>query len=313
MNRAFWLRLIVLFALALVPLALFVATTPQEPSQLREVAQRTANELDRLLQLRAQQVFTVAAFPSIRAFAASTAETRSERAAVALNELQAWVASDTNVREAFITDGLGMVIMTTREGWNSEAGERKFVRDALGGQIAISPIAKDRDEYSNYYAAPVLNNSKEIAGALVIRVAAQELWEPMSVAGHYVITLSDENGVRLEDSGEPALRLVSFGALEPDRASEILDSQMYGSQLPIVRATRLERAQQMIEEGAIEQLSASDFDMGRLATQRLVSKPWVVLVTTPALPPMEQAGRYAAPVAVALVLALCGAILLARV
>lgn len=301
-----------LLLIALIPLLIFVVLETPDPNNLKEIAQRTANEFDRLLQLRAQQVFTIAAFPSLRAFAASTPETRSQRAAVALSELQAWVAADTNVREAFITDANGIVIMATREGWNDDVSARKFVQDALKGEIAISPVSKDRGEFSTYYAAPILDSFNNLAGALVIRVAAQELWEVTPRSENFYAVLSDENGVRLDDSGEPARRLEAFGQLDTERATEIVKTQRYGAQLPQLRASQLERVQQLVTQGALDQLRAADFDASAFAAQRLVSKPWYVLILSPQTTFSEVFSTLAIPVLAAILLAFGGALVLNR-
>ncbi len=312
-HRSWLLNAALFFCAALIPLVLAVTLAAPDATNLDEIARRTANEFDRLIQMREQQVFTFAAFPSIRAFAASSPETRSQRAAVALNELQAWVASDTNVREVFITDQNGIVIMTTLEGWNSDVSARQFVREALAGRLAASPVAYDRGEYSNYYAAPVLNNRGDVAGALVARVAAQELWSVLPRGANWYTVLSDENGVRLDDTGDPKRRMSSFGAMDAARATRIANAQTYGAQLPQVRATNLERAQQFITLGALDQLHASDFSADALAAQRLISKPWTVLVLAPQPTFADLFGRLLIPVIAALVLALGGALLLTRV
>lgn len=311
MSRTFWIRFALLVFVAGVPFTL-AALTPSSSPNLKEIAQRAAQELDRLLQLRAQQTFTIAAFPSIRAYAATSPETRSQRAAIALNELQAWVASDTHVREVVITDEQGIVIMATREGWNEDISARKFVQDALRGQLAVSPIAQDRDEFSTYYAAPILDNRKEIAGALVIRVAAQEMWSVTPRGENFYAVISDENGVRLDDSGNPARRLTSFGPLDAPRAAQISRAHVYGAQLPQPRATTLTRAQELVTRGALDELTARDFDAGALAAQRLVSRPWYVLALAPAPTFVDLGWRFGVPLIAAILLAFGGALLLNR-
>jgi C4-dicarboxylate-specific signal transduction histidine kinase len=298
---------------ALIPLVLSAALFAPNSINLNEIAQRTAKEYDRLIRLREQQVFTFAAFPSIRAFTASTPEMRSQRAAVALNELQSLVASDTDVREAFITDQNGIVIMTTQEGWGGDMSKRQFVRDALAGHLTVSPVAHDKNEYSNYYAAPVLNNGGAVVGALVLRVAAQEMWEVLPRGANWYAVLSDENGVRLDDTGDPARRMASFGALDVARAARIVNEQTYGAQMPQVRATMQERAQQLLTQGALDQLRASDFDASALGYQRLVSKPWTVLVLAPQPAFVEMLPPLALAILAAVALALGGAFVLTRV
>lgn len=311
-RRIFLVRFFLLLIIALIPAVLtFVLFTPATPN-LKEIAQRTANELDRLIQLRMQQVFTVAAFPSIRAYAATSPESRSQRAAVALNELQSWVSSDTDVREVLLTDAKGIVIMATREGWNSDMSARQFVQQALEGQLAVSPIAKDRGEFSTYYAAPVLNNDKEIAGALVIRVAAQEMWRVTPHGGGYSAILSDENGVRLDDSGNPAFRLLALGSPDTKRATDILNTQLYGAQQPQILGTGLDKAQEIVTRGAIDELKPADLRVGQVAAQRLVSKPWYVLILGPQTVWVDLTARYVVPLGAAVLLALAGAVLLER-
>ena len=311
-NFPFVLRGLFLLCVALIPLVIYFASASPVSDNLKEIAQRTAREYDRLLRLRQQQVFTFAAFPSLRAFAASTPETRTQRAAVALNELQSLVASDTGVREAFMVDTNGKIIMTTLDGWDGDVSARQFVQDALRGQLVVSPVAFDRNEYSIYYAAPVLNNSGDVAGALVLRAAAQELWDVLPRGENWYTVLTDENGVRLDDTGDPARRLFAFGALDAARATQISRAQMYGAQMPQVRATNMERVQQLVTQGAFDQLRASDFNAGAFAYQRLASKPWTVLAIAPQPAWLELVSRFALPLFAAFLLALGGAFLFSK-
>lgn len=311
-DRRFWSRFALLLAIALVPLLLSAVPASPDTTNLKEIAQQTAREFDRLIQLRQRQVFTIAAFPSVRGFTASSAATRSQRASVALNELQAWVAADTNVREAFIADESGIVIMTTLDGWNGDISNRQFIQDALAGQIAVSPVAQDQGEFSNYYAAPVLNNQNNIAGALVIRVAAQELWGITPHGANYYTILADDNGTRLDDSGDPARRLMTLGPLDTEHETRIVKTSLYGVQLPNPRTSDLKRAQDLITKGALDQLSAADFDAGAIAAQRLVSKPWTVIIAAPQPMVSGLVARLGIPLLVALLLSLAGAALLSR-
>lgn len=311
-DRSVLLRGFVLFVVAFIPLSLFAAFSTADTTNLREIAQQTAREYDRMIALRQQEVFSIATFPSVRAFTASSPETRSQRAAVALNELQAWVAADTNVREAFIVDQAGKVIMTTLEGWNQDISTRQFVQEALMGQIAVSPVAHDRDEFSNYYASPILNNEKNIAGALVIRVSAQELWSVTPHGERYYAVLSDDNGTRLDDTGDAARRLMTFGQLDAAREARIVKTQLYGTQVLQLRATNLERAQTLLTQGALDQIGPSDFGVSAIAAQRLVSKPWTVLIAEPPLGPADILVRFGIPILVAILAACGGTVILSR-
>jgi len=306
--RTLGMTVAVLLVLVGVPLWLAFHSSPT-PDYTAE-AQRIANEFDRLIRMRQQQVFAIAAFPSIRAFAASDAESRSQRAAVALNELQAWVAADQRIREAFVVDPSGNVSLTTAAGWNTFLGARSFVRAALAGQIGVSAVSRDRGEYSVYYAAPVLNNKGEIAGALVARVAAQELWDVMPRGDAWYGALIDENGVRLDDSGEPARRLMALAPLDAVRAVQIVNEATYGAEMPTVRATNQVAAQARVTQGEFTQLSPYEMDASALAVKRLETKPWTVAVVAPTPAPASVASRWMLPVIAALVLALGGAVLM---
>ncbi len=309
--RAFLIRFGILIVVGIIPLILLISILRPNCCDLYTIAQRTANEFDRLLTLREQQVFTVAAFPSIRAYASSKGEARAARAAVALNELHAWVASDKNVREAFIVDKNGVLSLTTLDAEGTDFRARRFVQDALLGQLAASPISRDRGEFSNYYAAPILNNSNEIAGALVVRVAAQELWSVLPRGANWYTILSDENGVRLDDTGDPARRLASFGGMDTVRATRIVQEQTYGAELQ-VRATNLNHAQQLLVQGALDQLRPTDFNADAIAAQRITSKPWTVLVIASQSTVPDRAAQLVIPLLAALLVALLGALLLER-
>lgn len=277
-RRRFLVLFVVIFIAALLPLLLVFGMQAGSPKTLEPEALRVANEIDRLLQLRMREVFALSAFPSIRAFASSTPDARPTRATVALNELQAWVAADTTVREAFVVDTQGRVILTTTEGWSDDWHNRAFVRQALAGKIAVSAVAHDKGEFSIYYASPILNNSRDIAGALVGRLSTQELWDALPHDMAWYTVLVDEQGVRLGDSGDPARRLSPFGVLSPTEESRIIEEQTYGSETLALRADNYPHAQELLASGALDTLHASDVGAPTLAARRLTSMPWSVLL-----------------------------------
>lgn len=310
--RRFLILFAVIFITALLPLLLVFGMQVGSPQTLDSEALRVANEVDRLLQLRMREVFTLSAFPSTRAFASSTPDARAARAAVSLNELKAWVAADTNVREAFIVDPQGLVIMTTGEGWNVDWHNRAFVRQALAGKITVSAVAHDRGEFSIYYAAPILNNTRDIAGALAARLSAQELWDALPHDTAWYTVLVDEQGIRLGDSSDPARRLTAFGLLTPTEKGRIVEEQTYGSETLTLRTDNYPRAQELLVSGALDSLHASDIGAPTLAARRLTSMPWSVLLigNQPSeTPPVLQLGI---TVLVALVLSLAAAWILSR-
>jgi hypothetical protein len=124
---------------------------------------------------------------------------------------------------------------------------------------------------------------------------------------------TDEYGVRLDDTGDPARRVTSFGAMDAARAADIAQSRRYGAEMPLLRSTNLERAQELVTLGALDQLRASDLNASAAAYRRLVSKPWTVFVLAEPFFSLATITNYLIPVLVAFILALVGASFLARV
>lgn len=275
-----------------------------------------ADQLDNLFQIRMTEAFTFAALPSIRGFASSEPTTRAQRATVALNELQSWVAADNSVREAFVLDRKAIVILSTGADWNQDWSAREFVKNALSGKLDVSAVSHDVNEFSQYYAAPILDNLGNVAGALVARVTAQETWDTVNAnsggdKGPYAVLL-DENGTRLADGGDATLILSSLAPLTPDRQRRVIVEHTYGAQVTIVRATSLTHAAKAIYAGSLETLNAQDFGAGAIDAQRLTTKPWTVLVLSPVDVPSQTLVRYVLPLLAAVVASGLAAFLLSR-
>jgi hypothetical protein len=302
---------------ALVPLALLAGSElVTAPPAASVEATRLAQELDRLLQIRLRETFTIAAFPSIRAFAASDPTSRAQRSAVALNELQAWVAADSPLREVFVTDSQGKVILTTGKTWNQDWSVRAFINGALQGKLDVSPPSRDAGEFSEYYAAPVLDNRGDITGALVARLAAQELWEAVNAAsdpnsGTFAL-LVDDNGVRLADGGDAARTLVALAPLNSEQQTRIVKEQTYGAQVTLLRTTNLTRPAQLIRSGSLDALSPNDFGVRAVSAQRLTTKPWTVLILVTGQSPVQTLTRFVVPLLAAIIGAGLAALLLSR-
>jgi C4-dicarboxylate-specific signal transduction histidine kinase len=268
--------------------------------------------LDRLFQLRLNETFTIAAFPSMRAFAASDPTTRAQRAAVALNELQAWVAADTQLREAFVVDLKGATILTTNKEWNQNWKTRPFIQNALAGKLDLSAPSRDLGEFSQYYAAPILDNRREIVGALVARIAAQELWSAVGSSASSYAVLTDENGVRLADGGDMSRNLVAWAALSPEKQNRVVSEQTYGSQVTLLRTTNFPHAEQLLTSGALNVILPADFGADAVGAQRLTSKPWTVLVIALTPSSSQTLSTFLLPLGAGLFLALVGALITSR-
>ena len=212
-------------------------TRASADSALTTRAKLIADTVDRTLRWRMSEAFTFAALPSLRGYAASDEASRTSRVAIALVELKAILAADTNVRAVSIVNPFGIVMLTTDNSMNANWSDRDFVAEALAGHLYASPPAQDFGEVSQYYSAPILDNSGNVAGALVLRVAVQELW------GAFVTPpaamLVDENGIRLVDRSATPKPFSALAPLSSDAYAKLLLGKRYGIQTNQIPATNL--------------------------------------------------------------------------
>jgi C4-dicarboxylate-specific signal transduction histidine kinase len=221
-------------------------------------AEFLADAIGRTLNLRLMQTFTFATLPSLRAFAASDETQRVTRGAVAREELRALVAADNTMRAATIVDAFGIVQMTTDASMLADWSERAFVRDALRGHLHASVLARDFGEVVQYYSAPILNNAGEVAGALVIRVAAQELWA--AVGAEPNVLLVDDDGVRLADRTSQPQLFVALAPLSAEQMTRALSQRRYGAEIVQLRATNLGELRDHLARGSAKPIVFHDTD-----------------------------------------------------
>jgi C4-dicarboxylate-specific signal transduction histidine kinase len=304
-------RFLLFFAIALVVLLGFYALTrggePPVGTNDLAAAKQIALQLDLLLQTRMRATFALAAFPSMRAFAATPPEERAARGAVALNEAQALVAADERVRTVMIVDPSGSVILTTGPGWGASWGEREFVQNALKGQLDVSPPSRDGGAYVMYYAAPILDNAGEIAGALVLQVDANEMWTLLAAgksAGSNLM-LVDEEGVRIYDGGDATRLFTALARLDAGRVSALRASRKYGAEVSDIRAGN----DDAVFRAVVQKTPPESLNVGaeQYAFARLATKPWTVVVVRSAVAQWPVTAILAA-----LVIALAVAFLAAR-
>jgi hypothetical protein len=280
-------RSVALGAIALMSLAIAIYQTDSATRtraladaqrDLAARAQFLADTLDRLLQLRMTQTFTLAALPSLRGFAASDETARTERAAIAQRELHAIVAADPNVRATSIVAVTGLVILTTDGSMGAHWGERAFVREALAGHLHASVPARDFGEVSQYYSAPILDNAGNVAGALIVRVAAQEMWSVFDAQTNTLVV--DEYGVRIADRLNAPQPFVALVPLAPETAASAVAEKRYGAEVTQIRATNLPALAEAIKREKATQLVYRDADGQTIhaALRRLVTNPWTVIV-----------------------------------
>lgn len=236
-----------------------------------------ASEIDRILQSRMKETFTFAALPSFRGFATADDAARPARAAVALDELKSIVAADPSVRAASIFDANGVVTLTTDSSMHAQWGNRPFAREALAGHLFGSVPSNDAGEVSLYYSAPLLDNSGDVAGGLVIRVAVEEIWKlAASGSNEFVV---DEYGVRIADWSTPPQDFVALAPLAPDMASTALGDDRYGAELSTIKATQLAALARQIADNVSGHVDFIDSN-GRgehAAFRRLATYPWTAV------------------------------------
>jgi C4-dicarboxylate-specific signal transduction histidine kinase len=278
-------RWVLLLGLALIIFAaMFFVTGSLERDRAiadteRELAIRAqffANVLDRALQQRMMQAFTFAALPSVRAFAASDETTRDARVAIARAELVAMVSADPNIHAATIVDPRGFVIMTTDNSMNADWRARFFVAETLRGHLYASVPAREPDEIAQFYSAPILNNAGDVAGALVLRIDAQEMWNALDAP--YGLIVVDEIGVRIMDR-LPTQLFVALMPLPPDITAQPLAEKRYGAEITQIRSTNLPDLADAVKRGGVAQLIYRDAKGNAIhaATRRITVNPWTVI------------------------------------
>lgn len=248
---------------------------------LAQRAQVAADTLDRTLQIRMVEVLTFAALPSMRGFAASDPAARPGRAAIAQSELQSIVAADPSIRAASILDIGANVVLTTDGSMNANWGERAFVQEALAGHLNGSVPARDFGEVSQYYSAPLIDNAGKVAGALVVRVAVQEMWNALAAQRDVVVV--DENGVRLVDTSAAPQPFVALTPLAQNLMQQLALEKKYGSELMQIGATNWTELALAVQRNSTTPLAFRDSSGQTVyaAPRRLKTNAWTVIALEP--------------------------------
>ncbi len=271
------------FGVLIFALAIYLYASVRSPAladadrELTTRASMVADSIDQLLQTRMIETFTFAALPSFRGFAASDEAARPSRMAIAQSELQSIVASDPAVDAASIADTDGRVILTTDGSMYADWSERPFVQEGLIGHLHASVPARDFDTVVQYYSAPILDNSGNVAGVLVLRVAAQELWNTIRSVENALIV--DENGVRIADNSTAPQIFAAMAPLSNDVNARVLAEKRYGVEITQIRvASSPTLANQIKSNRSSANFSEANGTAIRAAIRRLETNPWSVIV-----------------------------------
>jgi len=312
MKRFFILSLLALLLFAAMFLAIGILARDRALAdadrELMTRAQFLAHQLDRTMQQRMVQTFTFAAFPSLRGVATADEATRSARMAIAYSELQAWVAADPNVRAVSIVNSLGIVILATDATINTNWGERVFVRQALAGQLYVSPPVREWGELSQYYSAPIINNLGEVAGALIVRVDAQEWWSVLEPSND--VMLIDENGVQIANRATMPPLFVALAPLAAEVQTRLVAEKHYGAEITHIGSIHLSELATTLQrdQAALVIYRDAQARTWHAATYRMKTKPWTVVAMVledTVMAPVRDAlvDRFALAVSVALLVA----------
>ncbi len=245
--------------------------------ELAARAQLVATAVDRVLEWRTFEILTFVALPSLRGFAASDETARPSRTAIALAELQAIVAADPNIRSAAITNQAGYVILATDATMNSDWSNRVFVREALAGHLYGSPTARESGQVSQYYSGPLVDNAGQVAGALVMRVAIQEMWDILKDQPN--VWIVDENGVKIADSSDKPKLFSSLVPLSGDVAADMAAEERYGNEVEQIRSANMGDLAKAIQKRDKEGIFRdTDGQVIHAAIRPLKNNPWTVVV-----------------------------------
>ena len=252
-----------------------LATTERE---LAGRAQLLALSSDRTLQTRLSEAFTFSALPSLRGFAVSDEASRPARIATAQSELQAIVAADPAIRAASIVDTNGKVILTTDDAMTADWSNRVFVRQGMVGHPYAAPPSRDFGEVSQYYSAPIIDNSGNVGGILVLRVLGQELWDLVLTTPNVLVL--DENGVRLADTTTAPQIFTAIAPLPNDTIAQVVRDQLYGAEISQLRVMPFLDLAAQLKNRRVVQTVLRDPNGGAFLTAiyPLQTNPWSVVV-----------------------------------
>ncbi len=170
------------------------------------------------------------------------------------------------------------IVLTTGASMHTNWAPRLFVSEALAGQLYASVPSRDFGEVSQYYSAPIIDNAGNVAAALVLRVAVQELTGALDAPPDALLV--DENGVRIADRSAAPQSFIALVPLAPNLAASLLAEQYYGAEVTQLPATDLAALDAAIKRGNAVMLVYLDANNQTVhaALRRLATNSWTVVV-----------------------------------
>jgi signal transduction histidine kinase/CheY-like chemotaxis protein len=238
--------------------------------------------------------------PPMRQFVVAPPEARPAAEGGALSACAALTDNDPDLRSVAFLGVDGRVLLSTRsEIQGKDLSFRRYVREGLKGEPVISEMfistsTSGEGRASIAYVAPAFRRPGDLAGLLVMYVAAESFWRRVADfneragSGSYAMVV-DEIGVRIAHGRHPELVFRPAGRLEPAVIDEMEAERRLGPDtrtmlervVPLPQLFALARTPVLRQRG-FQRHPAEDPGRGDLmVARRLAAVPWTVVVRVP--------------------------------
>jgi len=161
------------------------------------------------------------------------------------SRLKIFIKRLSRSESVFVLDTNGDIVVTNADGIQirNYVG-RNFFKEAMRGDIFISEPALEQGKEYIYYSAPIRNYEKKIAGILVMRCQAEELWKLIEEEKDYLgkgslCILTDGYGVRIAHATDRNLIFMSWVMLDPAVKKNLEMERHYGEDITEIGFTEI--------------------------------------------------------------------------
>ena len=161
------------------------------------------------------------------------------------SRLKIFIKRLSRSESVFVLDTNGDIVVTNADGIQirNYVG-RNFFKEAMRGDIFISEPALEQGKEYIYYSAPIRNYEKKIAGILVMRCQAEELWKLIEEEKDYLgkgslCILTDGYGVRIAHATDRNLIFKSWVMLDPAVKKNLEMERHYGEDITEIGFTEI--------------------------------------------------------------------------